>query len=327
MKPTEAGFLRRLLRTIAWTALVSLATAPLSDAAQAQADPGLEVKVRALGGDWKVLPSAGPGRTVALGQSGLGTAIDGIALKATAGALEYQVLVDGAGWQPWKKQGEPAGTTGQKIGGLRIRTVGGYVRYRVSFLGVGYSDWREDGRAFGRTEDPLAIDALEVEYLSKPKPLDLEYRARFRDTGFTPWVKAGQTAEGKGPNAELVDLQIRSTGDVRYELSVFARGFRTTAKNGQSAGYAEGAEGKDRIDGVRIFGGRVPLRYRLRLERDGWTNWESDGNECGEIMGYQRIQAIEIRPDLGLPADGKDSKDPKGAKDGKDTKSGGPVSK
>lgn len=258
-------------------------------------DSGLQIRVRTLGSGWQ--PKGGNGAESARGgKPETGRALDGFWVKHHRVRLEYQALVAGAGWQDWMKTGT-AGVEGKPLEGLKIRTEQGSVRYRVSYLAGGFSDWAEDGEPIpsaGKGGSPF--DSIEVELRAiARKGATLEYRARFKGHPFTPWVSAGTVAQIEAKDSEMVGLELRGGGGVRYEVAVGGRGWLPTSLEGETAG-----QGERRIEGVRLFGGASPLRYRLKLEGQGWTIWQTDGTECGAIGRSLRIEAIQIEPDRGV---------------------------
>lgn len=285
----------RLAGAVAAAALAFAAATP----ARAQlgygpgADRGLEVKLRPLGARaFDAASTASPEGRASAGGVGSGKKYDGLVVKHSGVALEARVFA-GEKWSEWKKAGVELGTPGKPIGGLALRAAKGTIRYRVAFADVGLSEWVEDGSPVGGSDAALAIEAIDVEYrATAPKDAKVEYRAFLRGSGWGPWVGEGQTAGGTGDTPELLAIQIRSGHDIRYEVSLFARGFLPTAKENQTAGDVSG---ENRVEGLRIFGGGVPVRYRVKLSKSGWLPWASDGSIAGMPGGYEKIEAFELR--------------------------------
>jgi hypothetical protein len=248
------------------------------------------VRVRVLGAE-DMLPDATSrgSDTVIAGEPGSGRALDQVAVTFGALAISYEVLVDGI-WQETRRDGYAAGVDDRPFSGLRMRAAKGSIRYRLSFVGSGFSEWAEDGAPIQKAG--ARVDAVEVEHrMAARAGTTLTYRARFRGEDWTAWTESGVPLESKDGKAELVALEVRSSTGVRYEVALVGRGWQNTRADGLTAGDAKGVRS---VDGVRVFGGDGPVRYRTRSPQ-GWDPWMEDGATAGRPGLRYAMTGIQIQ--------------------------------
>lgn len=256
---------------------------------------GLRVRVRPLGGDLKA--EGGQGNDTALGgEVGGKVPIDGFSMRYFRAKLEYQALVEGAGWQPWTKSGVLAGVAGKRVQGVRARVSRGSVRYRVAAVGGDFSQWVNDGEA-AQVPEGKGIEAIEAEFLNVARPgQTFEYRVAWKGSGFGAWMKPEQHAESDDKDAQVTAIEIRKGGGIKCEAAVLGKGWRPTVAEEATCGDPTG---RLQLEAFRLFSPEIPLRYRAKLEGVGWTKWSNDGHGCGFIGQSRRIQGVQIQPDPG----------------------------
>ena len=282
------------VHSAAATAALVLATTFAAPRAQAQlgygADKGLKVKVKALNGDWLGEAGDGSDHTIA-GVIGSDTPIEAFSVTHSRTHIEIDAMSNGH-WTGWQKPGQPAGIPGSKMEAVRMRVDLGSIRYRVAFAGIGLSEWAEDGAIAGRPYQGLAIEAIEVQFLYDAKATDrFEYRAYFRGSGPTPWLKPGESAQPTKGVPELMAIEFRAGKGIKSEVAMTALGWLPTVLEGEVAGRPNG---KGRVEALRLFGGVSPVQYRVKLEGRGWTAWSFDGEECGALGQSLRIEGIQV---------------------------------
>ena len=253
---------------------------------------GLKVKVRPLGAAFK--PEGGQGNDTALaGSVGSGVPIDGFAMRHFRVKLEYQALVDGQGWSPWKKAPEEVGVAGKKVLGVKARVERGSIRYRVAMTGGDFTAWMKDGEPADAAPGK-AVEALEVEFLNIAREgQTFEYRVAWKSSEWGPWLTPDQTSEKEGADAEVTAIEFRNGGGIRCEASSRGTGWLPTVEEGRACGDPSG---RLRIQAFRLFSTALPLQYRCKVEGRGWTKWKHDGDGCGEMGKARRIQGIQVQP-------------------------------
>lgn len=258
-------------------------------------DYGMQVRIRPLKGNLGA--ESGNGTDVgSAGRVGSGVAISQLAVRYSREPLEYSVATDGLGWGPWKKAGELVGIVGKPIEGIRFKVGKGTIRYRASFVGTPLSDWVSDEEPLGGAGQKLALESFEVEFKRASRAgATFEYRVYFRGSGYTEWLKPGQTAQTSDKVPEALAYEIRNGGGIKYDASLSFKGWTPTADEGEPAGDVTGAR---RMEAIRVFGGKNPVTYRVRMEHTGWTPWVTDGVDCGLVGRSLRMEAIEIKPDF-----------------------------
>lgn len=248
---------------------------------------GLRLRARLVGEKWGDLVANGKDR-LQVGRVGSGRPIDGLSVRHITAPIRLQVKT-AEGWLPWVEPGAETGIAGSPILGLRIKSETRALRYRGSFVGKGAGDWVRDGEAI---EGGTPLEALDLELLEgvpADAVADFEYRVFFAGSGFTPWKKAGEAAESADPKAMATAFQIRGA-DIRTEVLLEPGGWQPTVLPDQVAGDPSG---KRAISGLRLFGGTLSLRYRVRTE-EGWGNWQGVGTEAKAGSTGRSVSAIEL---------------------------------
>lgn len=250
---------------------------------------GLRIQARLLGEEWAEEVANGSD-VLAAGVVGSGKSIDGLEVRHLNVAVRLQVQLR-SGWLPWTEPGVRTGKAGEPIVGVRLRAAGLGIRYRGSFVGKKLTGWVADGDALASGGAPL--EAIQIELLATaPKDAaNFEYRVMFAGTGFTPWLKAGEPALGTGSEPRATALEVRNGGGIRTETRHGVGGFGDTAREGEIAGDPTGARP---LQGIRIYPGTVPLRYRLKVQGSGWGLWMEAGADAGVPHPGERIEGIQL---------------------------------
>lgn len=291
---------RSLLGSVALAAALAALPARAQMPGSDEVRSGLRVSWRAAGDSaWTHVPA--PFANVATaGLADSGKALVGIGLDHGMAKLELAVLLDGKGWTDWMSHegGEVRIDAGEgRIRGVRARADRGSIRYRVTFRDGADSGWKADGEDAGGAAAG-EVESIAFEYRNVARPgYTFEFRVLFRKSGWTPWLKAGARADGKADDAEDVVLayEIRGGEGIRYEATTVRHRSGSTKLPGQTAGSTDPA---DPLETIQLFGGKNPLKYRLRTIEQGWTPWCVDGSSCGDGGRGMRTVALQIGANL-----------------------------
>lgn len=226
-----------------------------------------------------------------------GKTLSGLSVEHGIAALEFGVYVPGKGWTAWMPGSRRFDAGEASLRGFRARTDRGQIRYRLSFVDGSESGWKSGGEDAGG-EGSAAIESVTIEYLPVARAgYNFEYRVLFRKAGWTAWLKGGAKAEGnaKDPEEVVLGYEIRGGEGIRYEATTAKRKAGRTMVPSQTAGSTDPA---DPLETIQLFGGKEPLRYRVRTVESGWTGWCADGLSCGDAGRGMRTIALQIGPSV-----------------------------
>jgi hypothetical protein len=128
----------------------------------------------------------------------------------------YQVHLQDIGWQEWKKNGEIAGTTGQRkrVEAIQIKldnAPAGYnISYQVYVRELGWQGWKTNGEVAGTTGESRPVEAIQIQVIGSTT-FGATYELFFPDLGWQPFTVDGVQA---GPTADNVQLEA-----IRIQLS------------------------------------------------------------------------------------------------------------
>lgn len=133
----------------------------------------------------------------------------------------------------------------------------------------------------------------------------LGYRAHCQSYGWLDPVRDGQTAgtTGKSKRMEALKIDVRKVGDGSAKLEVTAHiqgiGDRTYVIDKDTHDMVIGTVGQaKRIEAIaiKILEGltRKHIKYRIHVDKLGWSEWKSDGEMVGSKGLSLGIQAIQI---------------------------------
>lgn len=201
--------------------------------------------------------------------------------KRYTGDIEYRVHVQNYGWMPWQKNGDIAGTVGEKkrIEAIQIRLTGEMeqnadVYYRVHSSYADWLGWAKNGSLAGTETMSQQAEAMELHLIKKGEKPDF-------DTEKQSYLK------GINWKNIFVSAHIQNIGD-------------TSKKNIQNTigtlGQSKRLEGikfeVQKDDSVTLHGG---IEYRVHVQDIGWQNWKKEGQLAGTTGQKKRIEAIEIK--------------------------------
>ena len=233
--------------------------------------------------------------------------------------ISYEANVEGSGWESWKADGAPAGTTGsaKKLKGLKVllsdRGISGGVTYRSHVQSYGWTGWVSDGAVTGVTNEDKRMEAVEIRLTGNAaSQYDIYYRVHVQSYGWLDWAKNGGSAgsEGYAKRVEAIEILLVEKGQaapgstanpfvakpptVAYSTHCQTYGWLPASENG----VMNGTEGQaKRLEGIVISLDRISgsVSYRTHVQTFGWQDWKKDGEMAGTEGLYKRLEAIEIR--------------------------------
>ena len=132
----------------------------------------------------------------------------------------------------------------------------------------------------------------------------LGYRAHCQSYGWLDPVRDGQTAgtTGKSKRMEALKIDVRKVGDGSAKLEVTAHiqgiGDRTYVIDKDTHDTIIGTVGESRrieAIAIKILEGLTEhIKYRIHVDKLGWSEWKSDGETVGSKGLSIGIQAIQI---------------------------------
>lgn len=220
--------------------------------------------------------------------------------------INYDAYLNNAGWTGWRKDGEEAGSAGQrrKLEALKIELNDNIenesIQYRVYLQDYGWTDWAKEGEIAGRIDENKRIEAIQIK-LENGKEYELQYRVHVQDIGWMDWKKngeeAGTTAQLKRIEAIQIKLTKKELFSVSYKTHVQDIGWMEWVKDGARSG----TEGESkRLEAIQIKLQGVDknitnaIQYKVHVQDYGWTNWVHDGQIAGTEGKEKRLEAIQI---------------------------------
>lgn len=198
------------------------------------------------------------------------------------GDIEYRVHVQDYGWLPWKKNGDIAGTVGEKkrIEAIQIRLTGEMqqnmdVYYRIHSSYVDWLGWAKNGSLAGTETMSQQAEAMELCLMKKGEEPD------FVDTEKQSYLK------GINWKNIFVSAHIQNIGDT------LKKNIQNTVGTLGESKRLEGIKFEiQKENSVNLHGG---IKYRVHVQDIGWQNWKNDSQLAGTIGQKKRIEAIEIK--------------------------------
>lgn len=237
-------------------------------------------------------------------------------------SVTYQTHVQSAGWQNSVKDGQLAGTEGQKkrIEAIKldidnIENLG--VKYSSHVQGNGWMNWVSDGKTSGTIGQNKRLEAIKIQLTgSKAQNYDIYYRVHSEHFGWLGLAKNGEIAglEGYGFRAEAIQVRVLPKGDnsintsddsyykftsptVAYSSHIESKGWLSEVKDGQASGTT--GQGK-RLEAIEItltgdMAKYYDVYYRTHIQSHGWLGWAKNGMPSGSEGIAKRIEAVEIK--------------------------------
>ena len=139
------------------------------------------------------------------------------------------------------------------------------VSYRTHVQSYGWQPWKKDGQMSGTSGEAKRLEGIEIKLSNLPYSGDIMYRTHVQSYGWQTWRKNGQMSGTSGEAKRLEGIQIYLTGelakhyDVYYRVHAQSYGWLGYAKNGVMAGTSGLAK---RLEGINIVlvekGGKAP---------------------------------------------------------------------
>ena len=127
----------------------------------------------------------------------------------------YNTHVQTYGWQDWKGDGAPSGTSGQskRLEGLHVllqnQELDGSIEYRTHVQSIGWQSWVRDGALAGTTGRSKRLEALQIRLTGKmAEAYDVWYRTHCQHFGWMGWASNGQEAGTQGFSYRMEAIEI-----------------------------------------------------------------------------------------------------------------------
>ena len=129
--------------------------------------------------------------------------------------IKYQVHVQEIGDQPYRYEGEMAGTSGQskRLEGLRISlqkmNENSSIVYQAHIQDIGWQDWKKDGELAGTTGQNKRLEAVRMKLTGElVGKYDIYYQVHVQNLGWLDWAKNGEEAGSTGFGYRLEGIRI-----------------------------------------------------------------------------------------------------------------------
>ena len=134
-----------------------------------------------------------------------------------APTVSYRTHVQGIGWQNYVKNGQTAGTSGQRrrVEAIQIRTenttLTGGIQYRTHIQNIGWeSSSRYNNAVSGTTGQAKRLEAIQIQLNGEvAKYFDVYYRVHAQNFGWLGWAKNGMNAGTEAYGYRLEAIQIK----------------------------------------------------------------------------------------------------------------------
>ena len=239
--------------------------------------------------------------------------------------ISYTTHVQTYGWQNYVKNGQMAGTTGEKkrLEGIKIKLenqdYAGNIEYRTHIQKIGWEDTYKKNNEMSGTEGmAYRLEAIQIRLTGEmAEHYDVYYRVHAQKFGWLGWAKNGEQSGTAAYKYRLegIEIQLVEKGGspkenehqndnkpfyenlLEYTTHVQSYGWQDYVPNGQMAGTTGE---KKRLEGIKInlvnqkYAGDI--EYRTHIQKIGWEDTYKKNNEMSgtEGMAY-RLEAIQIR--------------------------------
>ena len=207
--------------------------------------------------------------------SGDGTA----SFAVNSNFIHYRTYVEKQGWTNYVTDGRQSGTVGEskKLESISLRLssgIDGSVQYRTYTENEGWEDWSENGEINGKPDGTRRLEAIQIRLTGKAaEKYDIYYRVHCQDYGWLGWAKNGEKAGSKGYSRrmEAIEIQLVTKGQ-----SMSGDGTASFAVNSNF------------------------IHYRTYVEKQGWTNYVTDGRQSGTVGESKKLESISLRLSSGI---------------------------
>ena len=218
-------------------------------------------------------------RLVKKGEKTPETGGESFVVNTSTNLVSYKTYVEGQGWTNDVTDGGQSGTVGEskKLEGISLRLssgIDGIVQYRTYTENDGWEDWSENGEINGKPDGTRRLEAIQIRLTGKAaEKYDIYYRVHCQDYGWLGWAKNGEKAGSKGYSRrmEAIEIQLVTKGQ-----SMSGDGTASFAVNSNF------------------------IHYRTYVEKQGWTNYVTDGRQSGTVGESKKLESISLRLSSGI---------------------------
>ena len=218
-------------------------------------------------------------RLVKKGEKTPETGGESFVVNTSTNLVSYKTYVEGQGWTNDVTDGGQSGTVGEskKLEGISLRLssgIDGIVQYRTYTENDGWEDWSENGEINGKPDGIRRLEAIQIRLTGKAaEKYDIYYRVHCQDYGWLGWAKNGEKAgsEGYSRRMEAIEIQLVTKGQ-----SMSGDGTASFAVNPNF------------------------IHYRTYVEKQGWTNYVTDGRQSGTVGESKKLESISLRLSSGI---------------------------
>ena len=218
-------------------------------------------------------------RLVKKGEKTPETGGESFVVNTSTNLVSYKTYVEGKGWTNDVTDGGQSGTVGEskKLEGISLRLssgIDGIVQYRTYTENDGWEDWSENGEINGKPDGTRRLEAIQIRLTGKAaEKYDIYYRVHCQDYGWLGWAKNGEKAgsEGYSRRMEAIEIQLVTKGQ-----SMSGDGTASFAVNSNF------------------------IHYRTYVEKQGWTNYVTDGRQSGTVGESKKLESISLRLSSGI---------------------------
>ncbi len=213
-------------------------------------------------------------RLVKKGEKTPETGGESFVVNTSTNLVSYKTYVEGQGWTNDVTDGGQSGTVGEskKLEGISLRLssgIDGIVQYRTYTENDGWEDWSENGEINGKPDGIRRLEAIQIRLTGKAaEKYDIYYRVHCQDYGWLGWAKNGEKAgsEGYSRRMEAIEIQLVTKGQ-----SMSGDGTASFAVNSNF------------------------IHYRTYVEKQGWTDYVTDGRQSGTVGESKKLESISLR--------------------------------
>ena len=218
-------------------------------------------------------------RLVKKGEKTPETGGESFVVNTSTNLVSYKTYVEGQGWTNDVTDGGQSGTVGEskKLEGISLRLssgIDGIVQYRTYTENDGWEDWSENGEINGKPDGIRRLEAIQIRLTGKAvEKYDIYYRVHCQNFGWLGWAKNGEKAgsEGYSRRMEAIEIQLVTKGQ-----SMSGDGTASFAVNSNF------------------------IHYRTYVEKQGWTNYVTDGRQSGTVGESKKLESISLRLSSGI---------------------------
>ena len=235
-------------------------------------------------------------------------------------SVYYSTHVQSYGWQPYRKDGEMSGTSGQskRLEAIKIYVSGskysGGIEYCTHVQTYGWQSYKSDNAMSGTSGQSKRLEAIRIRLTGElAQHYDIYYRVHAQTFGWLGWAKNGESAGSQGYAKRLEGIEIRivkkgsaapgETGNafrstkISYRTHVQTYGWQSYVCDGSVSGTSGQSK---RLEAIQIKKANDEcsgsIEYRTHIQTYGWEkDWKRDGQTSGTSGEAKRLEAIQIR--------------------------------